>query len=585
MRFGSPKWKSRLIPWRADIAAACYRKSRKIDARISFARYAAAFTAFVLVLAAFALTVASRGATRYLLPAAGILPAALALLWWNTGESGGPSAPPAWTLRSLLILYVLGTLVFLSWTSRTTGEGDESAYCFQARVFAAGGLAAEAPTMDSVDAAHTSGFFFNQHIMRGGRWFGKYPPGWPALLAVAYLARLDWLLNPLLGLVLLWIVNRIGLLCFDEQTGRLAVIILLLSPMFFFNCLGYYSHVLSAVLLAAASWCTIVAIRRDSAAAAAVALLALGADVLVRPFSAACFWPVVVGAMLWSARSGRKRAVYWLTLAVVLPGAALGVMVLYNHALTGSYLLSLYALYRDSGAPTEVVLGGTSLVNNLMHLTVRSIAKTTVAVVAFPCLVLVAGAALLPAGVRRSEVWLLAALSVVLVAGYMVQTDMSASVIGERYYFESLFAWALLAARGCQRMPAGDRFARATTRAAAVLIVAMQLVQFGYFGRIVHQGLQPLAVMRRTVEGSPLSNAVVFMKSSEGFRADNLNLNSPAWKRARLVFLPDPGVAQRAAYTCALSRQAWVVFSYRQGRAYLEDRQPISCAARAPRPD
>jgi hypothetical protein len=285
--------------------------------------------------------------------------------------------------------------------------------------------------------------------------------------------------------------------------------------------------------------------------------------------------------MLWSAHTDRKRAAHWLALAVVMLGAALGAMVLYDHALTGRYLLSLYALYRGTHSATEIALSGPSLVYNLVHLTGRSILKITVALVAFPCLILLAGAALLPARGRRNEVWLLAALSVVLVAGYMVQTDMSAALIGERYYFESLFALALLAARGWQRLPAGDRFARGAIRVAACLVVAMQLVQFDYFGRIVHQRLQPLSVMGPAVQDSPLGNAVIFMESGEGFHAEDLNLNSPDWKHARLFFLPDPGAAQRAAYTCALGRQAWAVYSYRQGRAYLEEQQPSACAARA----
>src|SRR5258708_3151726 len=52
---------------------------------------------------------------------------------------------------------------------------DESAYQFQARVFASGRLYAE-PLPVPVH--------FEHHIVRDGKWFAKYPPGSPAILAV-----------------------------------------------------------------------------------------------------------------------------------------------------------------------------------------------------------------------------------------------------------------------------------------------------------------------------------------------------------------------------------------------------------------
>src|SRR5687767_7118830 len=382
-----------------------------------------AAAALFLLSAAVVCAALSAGATRYLLICAALTSIGAALLWCSRGRREAGAAPALrWpSLPALLVLYASIAVPFAWWARSVTGSGDESTYCFQARILAVGQLTAPAPTRDTVDNSRKNGFFFVHHVMHQGRWFGKYPPGWPAVLAAGQLLRIDWLLNPLFGVFLLVLVHRIAALCFSETAARAAVAILVLSPMFVLNSVGYYSHGLDAVLLAAATLAALLAIRERRTPAVAAMAAALGAALLVRPFTAAAFVAILPAAVLWSARHDSARAVRWLAVSVGLIGLGAAILLSYNYALAGSYFRTGYSLYRGGGPISEIASSSDGILFNLKNLTARALMKTSVSVAAFPCLAVLAAATV---AVRRQlETWVLALLSVILVAAYTLQTE------------------------------------------------------------------------------------------------------------------------------------------------------------------
>ena len=73
---------------------------------------------------------------------------------------------------------------------------DTATYVFQAKTFALGRLWAPIPP----DFAHnSSAFILPFTVVFNGHWFGKYPPGWPALLAVGALFDKSWIVTPVVG--------------------------------------------------------------------------------------------------------------------------------------------------------------------------------------------------------------------------------------------------------------------------------------------------------------------------------------------------------------------------------------------------
>ena len=78
--------------------------------------------------------------------------------------------------------------------------------------------------------------------MRDGAWFGKYPPGYPAILALGVLAGVPWLVSPLAAAATLLLQYALGRSLFGGGSGLLGALLLLLSPFFLFMSGSFMSQ-------------------------------------------------------------------------------------------------------------------------------------------------------------------------------------------------------------------------------------------------------------------------------------------------------------------------------------------------------
>ncbi len=130
-----------------------------------------------------------------------VLPALLWFLRSNRAESPGQLSVGDYRLLAAAVLGVLAIGVSLSYDLGHTIP-DESAYQFQARVFASGHVMAT-PLPGATAAADTPPeIYFEDQIDTTRGWFAKYTPGYPLLLSLGYLLHCPWLVNPVLGLFL-----------------------------------------------------------------------------------------------------------------------------------------------------------------------------------------------------------------------------------------------------------------------------------------------------------------------------------------------------------------------------------------------
>lgn len=479
----------------------------------------------------------------------------------------------------VLLFYLVVSVPLAWWGNQTPSSADESAYLFQARIFASGRLAAEAPpTAQPVDLRHPNEFFFVHHIITRDMWFGKYPPGWPALLALGVMLHVEWLVNPLLGLLLLWLTYRVALQCFGERIARLSAVLLLLSPVFFINCFGYYSHVFCGIALATATLFCLRSMRAWRARDVALCFAALAVAFLIRPYTAFCFAAVLGVAQLSSAWPRRGRLVWVLLMGACAALVAACALVAYNFALTGNPLRSAYAIYRGAESATEISYAPRSLLRNLRGLTPRALQATDLTL--FPFIPLMALYALWRR--RTGETFLLAAFAFALVFGYTIMTEPSDTTVGERYYFEALFAAAILAALGWSLIRERWRFSHAAVRLVAAALLLVQLVHFVRFSNDTYQRKAPFTKVQEAIRRSELRDGVVFMREGRRFPAKDFNPNEGDWRSAELFYLADPGPQRRAAVAERLGRARWYVFSYENGKAFLEERADEVSGASAP---
>lgn len=226
---------------------------------------------------------------------------------------------------------------------------DSVAYLFQAKYFAAGRLYLPAPPDPAA--------FEMPHILNDGvRWFSKYPPGWPVVLALGVLAGVPWLVNPILGGLTVVASHAVVGRLYDRGVANVTVLLLATSPWFLFMSASFMAHALGALLGLTAVYAVLRARMSRGGGWGLAAGAALGALFLTRPLEA-----VLVGGALavWSLGFGERRLSLAGMAGVAVGGAAASAPgLLYNARLTGSPTTSPFTLWSDlTYGPGTDVLG------------------------------------------------------------------------------------------------------------------------------------------------------------------------------------------------------------------------------------
>lgn len=221
---------------------------------------------------------------------------------------------------------------------------DEMAYVWQAQAIAGGQLALVSPPQPK-------SFMTPFIIDYNGQRFGKYPPGWPTVLALGVLTGLgDWV-NPLLagaGLWLLYLLARRLL----PRASLLVVFLMLTCPMFWLLSGSLLSHAWSLVITLGfiLAWLdTFMGSngqrRFPGWLTATVAGLSLGALALTRPMTAVGVGlPFALHGLLLLLRGDsatRRRALAVGGLAALLAG----LLFAWQYAVTGDPLHNPYTLW------------------------------------------------------------------------------------------------------------------------------------------------------------------------------------------------------------------------------------------------
>jgi len=228
---------------------------------------------------------------------------------------------------------------------------DEMAYVWQAQAATQGSLVLPTPPQPK-------SFMTPFIIDLNGSRFGKYPPGWPAMLALGIMTGMrDWV-NPLLAGLGTWffylLARRIA-----PRASLLAALLMLTSPMFWLLSGSLLSHAWSFVisLAFALAWLDAFVEGKDGMTGSharrripfwlstLTAGLSLGVLVLTRPMTAVGVGlPFFLHGLRLLARGSNPTRLR--VLAVGGLAAALGLLLFaWQYVLTGDALLNPYSLW------------------------------------------------------------------------------------------------------------------------------------------------------------------------------------------------------------------------------------------------
>jgi hypothetical protein len=403
-------------------------------------------------------------------------------------------------------VFVIGTNFVLSLLTNQLilrnfpNSGDEYSYLLSAHLFAEGRL--HVPSPEPRD------FFDLNHVVNDGRFYGKYPPGWPALLAVGILLGIPWIINPLLSAATQAACFAIARRHFSPGIANIAMILLLANPFILFNSASYFSHSSCLLLVTlgvggALDWLKNPASR----AAPLVTGASAGAAFLIRPYTALVAM-VLSGAFLLAGawKSGRLLSLGRSMIWCVLPALALlAVNLLYNRLQTGSLFVSPFTKYSATDSPSLPALAdlpgqaashlGTRLLQLALWVPLSPL---------FALLYLARS----PAPSEGSGT-LLVALPAGLLLAYLFYRGSGGNRYGPRYLFEATTSLILVSALVIHSArEKGFLLALAVLLMSGATLIWAAVLQ----GQMVRDRSNPYDL----VERQGIRNALVFLKSGTG---------------------------------------------------------------------
>jgi len=225
---------------------------------------------------------------------------------------------PSWGDKALALGGGVLLAAAAAWTSWFAFSGnphlvDEMAQLFQARIFAAGRLAAPAPESPEF-------FLFMHTWITPAGWVAQFPPGQSVVLALGMLARAEWLVNPLLGGASVPLIYLVALGLYDRGTARLTAFLWATCAWVLFMSATYMNHVLSVTLLLG-TWACVWAPGAVSRWRWVLAGLLLAGAAATRPLDAVAG---AVPVLVYLAQRRAWRPALWLALGGLPVMALLG---------------------------------------------------------------------------------------------------------------------------------------------------------------------------------------------------------------------------------------------------------------------
>jgi hypothetical protein len=357
-----------------------------------------------------------------------------------------------------LILAILGSLSSI-WVSHSVFENlphleDEFAFLGQAEVVAQGRIKLPTP------------FEAHSHLVPfvvdyGGYRFGKYPPGWPAMLSLGVRLNAPWVVNALLAGFSIWLIYRLGSKVAGDGVGLLAAVLSLTSPMFLMLSGSMLSHTFSLFLTCAfaLAWLELFPFKKDERVnqrhpawvLVLIVGMSLGLLAITRPLTAVGVGlPFIVLAIVKFVKGNGAERSQLLGIGITTL-FLVGLLPLWNAALTGKPLLNPYTLWWEYdrvgfGPGTGVTESGHNLF--IAWWNIQWSLRTGVHdLFGWPYISWI----FLPFGLaalrRRWGGWLLFCLFPAIVLVYMAYW-VGSWLYGPRYYFEALPGLAVVSAMG-----------------------------------------------------------------------------------------------------------------------------------------
>jgi hypothetical protein len=420
-------------------------------------------------------------------------------------------------------------------------SGDEYAYVLQAMTYAQGRLWVLAPPLPEA-------FQLWHFLVKDGIWVSQYQPGWAMVLTPAVWLGLPlWVVNPLIGTILLAAIFALAREQVSRQAAWIAVIAVACSAFFLLNAASYFGHVSTALWAVLAALFGLRYLRTGEARLAAIAGVFVGLVGLARAFDAVIILVPLVTALLLN--QNRRAGLIWIALGGM---PFLVALLIFNRVITGNALTMVAPWLGNDEKPLGLPNAHTiRLMTDRFYL---------LAVFTSP---------LLPLGYALSipYLWVRDRLSFVdwipalTVIAFLLYRGSGGDQYGPRYYFEAFPFAVLTIAKALDCVLSVQDRTRGSALAAWALLAhfAFQVGSLIPRLQLEHDGVVQREDLFIKVKSANLSNAVVLLASGTGiFRpisSGDLVRNGLVLGERSVIYAKDLGEKNQALRTLFPDRQ------------------------------
>ncbi|MCD4706924.1 MAG: glycosyltransferase family 39 protein [Candidatus Sabulitectum sp.] len=455
-----------------------------------------------------------------------LLPAVLAFALWGARTfkidpvkkvlSGAGNVSTGAFVATVLLFVLLFTLFMATGPLEGIPKGgDEAAYLFQSRIFAAGETAAPIPEVDCPRDL----FPFRHFIFREGQWFVMYTPMHSLLMAPFTAVSLSFLMGPLESIIALLgaflLMRRLA----GEKTARLGTVVMALSPYFLFMSSSHMAHNTSLLFVTWALYFLVRGIQEKSLLNQLFCGFLLGLALNTKPYPIMP-WSITITLVLFvKLRRDAIPVLLRIAAGALLP---VGFFLISNNHYSGNPLSPAYNLARGGGLMgfgenrawfPEYGDHAHTPFRGLLNVLKQAGAGSTI-LLGWPFLSLIPACAILLDRKLRKRTWPLYT-AILMIVPFMFIHYCSAIDYGPRHYYTALPAFVLLTAAGFSVL-VKKWGKRASLTIAGLYVVSTLMVYIPDGIRLRSRPWQtvdsvPVELARREVAPP----AVVFMEASE----------------------------------------------------------------------
>ncbi len=412
-----------------------------------------------------------------------------------------------WLIGASLWVFILANIISLTKNQHLPAYIEDTAQFFQARIFAAGKLA---------ESINFSREFFEFPLMRmDTQWYSNLAPGQSFLLALGHKAGIPWLINPLLGLLVVMALYLLANNIYGHATAMLSTVFMGFSPLYLSLSASFLNHLPFILFLLLAMLFYQHSRQKPKLRYPVFSGLCWGAALMIRPSSALVMvLPVIVYSIKKALSRDpdfglkRKYLFFLVGLAFLLP-----LLLTYNQLLQGNPwgATSSYWLTKGLHNPSQ---GLFYLMNNLSTLNNQLWGW----VLPGFCLILI-----WILSSRKLEQWdyMLLWITICLLAFNFSAYDIRPGLANP--LLVSIPFWAVLTARAIMNLPKGlERFGFSAPDIKSLLalgvvvscitLLCVRVIPLLYPGDSHHPGGTHRLNIAGLIKQEKVNNAIIFLK-------------------------------------------------------------------------